>query len=140
MEPRAYTPPDRSGCLTVFDSNALEGRNGFEQFLDRGPANFTVLEHEGGIVGCGGYMIDARARSATLHHGMIRKDVQRMGLGRFLLLYRLRQITQSGLDIQHARLDTKPTAAGFYVKQGFKPFSPARESVVELVMKLTVCA
>ena len=138
MEPRPYRPSDRDACLAVFDSNNLPDRPAFESFLG-GPANFTVLEHEGGIVGCGGYSIGPEG-IATLLHGMIRRDLRRMGLGRFLLLYRLRQISKSAIDVRFAHLTTTPEAAPFYEKQGFKPSSVREDGTLAFVMKLTVCA
>ena len=138
MEPRPYQPSDRAACLAVFDSNGLSAREPFERFLDD-PANFTVLEHDGSIAGCGGYSI-ALGGAAVLVHGMIRRDLQGIGLGRFLLLFRLRQISKSASEIRFARLSTTQELAGFYQKQGFKPASAASGGVVELVMKLAVCA
>jgi len=124
----------------VFDSNALADREAFENYLDTGDPSFiTVLEHEGTIVGCGGFSIEAG--TATMHHGMIRRDVQRMGLGRFLLMYRLRKISKFGVPVQFARVTVDPKWAPFYGKQGFKSASqPAGGATIELAMKLTVCA
>lgn len=133
VEPRAYQPSDHAACLAIFDSNnPAAGRAEFEQFLDSQPANYTVLEHEGAILGCGGYGTGTDG-AATLHHGMIRRDSQRQGLGRFLLLYRLRQISRS--NVSFVRLCAPPETAPFYLKQGFKPAGAAGS----FVMKLTVC-
>jgi N-acetylglutamate synthase-like GNAT family acetyltransferase len=138
LEPRPYHPSDRDACLAVLDSNALPERAEFERFLDTSDgSNFTVLEHEGAIAGCGGFTI--RDGAATLLHGMIRSDVQRMGLGRFLLMYRLRQISKSGAAVQFVRAAVPPKWAPFYQKQGFKLRQPASGGTIELIMKLTVC-
>lgn len=139
MEPRTYQPQDCDACLAIFDSNSLTGRAAFEQFLNAIPADFTVLEHDGQVVGCGGYRL--ANGSATLEHGMIHRNFQRMGLGRFLLLYRLRQISKStaGGDIGFARLTAARNDVAFYQKQGFKPSGSTDAEHVDLVMKLTVC-
>ena len=139
MEPRNYQPHDCDACLAVFDSNGLTGRQAFEQFLNAIPANFTVLLHNDEVVGCGGYLI--ADGSATLIHGMIHRNFQRMGLGRFLLLYRLREISKStaGGHIGIARLTAAHSDVAFYQKQGLKLSGSADAEHVDLVMKLTVC-
>ena len=128
---------DRDACLAVFDSQALAHRQAFVDFLDAAPSNFTVLEHEGVIVGCGGWTIVDHV--ALLVHGMIHRDYQKMGLGRFLLLYRLRQVSKSGSDVQFVRATAPPETALFHQKQGFKPTGAQDAASVEVIMKLTVC-
>ena len=131
VEPRPYLSSDQAACLAVFDSLGLSGRDVFEQYLAAQPANFTVLEHAASLVGCGGFDIDPEG-AATLHHGMIRKDFARLGLGRFLLMFRLRQISPHNIPL--VRLSAPPESAGFFLKQGFKTLDG-----VNFFMKLTVC-
>jgi N-acetylglutamate synthase-like GNAT family acetyltransferase len=138
VDPRPYLNSDRAGCLLLFDALGIPGREAFERFLDS-TAHFTVLEHDGVIAGCGGFTIDADSKAATLVWGMIRNDLRRLGLGRFLLMYRLRQITQSGLDIAFVHLTAPAGMAGFYEKQGFKRQPSTSGETVELVMKMKVC-
>ena len=92
MEPRPYlSSSDRAGCLALFDGDQPAEREAFARFLDDcGPSTFTVLEHDGGLVGCGGWTIGTDG-AAELVWGTIRRDMRRLGLGRFLLLYRLAQ-------------------------------------------------
>jgi len=139
MEPRVYSRSDRDACLAVFDSNALPAREEFEQFLDAGDlSNFTVLEHDGSIVGCGGFVL--RGNVAILLNGIIRKDMQRMGLGRFLLMYRLRQISRAPGQFDGVNVEVLPQWAAFYEKQGFKRRQQQDTSgPAQLFMKLTVC-
>ena len=131
MDPRPYQPCDRDACLALADAPTPE----FAAFLGN-PANCTVLEHDGRVVGCGGFLISGN--SAILIHGVIHRDFRRMGLGRFLLLYRLRQISQSA---EFARVSCPPQFAPFYEKQGFRSQTDCRtgQTLVELVMKLKVC-
>lgn len=138
VEPRPYQASDRDACLAVFDSSTLAGgRDEFEHFLDSGDAaNYTVLDHEGSIAGCGGFTVENGV--ATLRHGMIRRDMRKMGLGRFLLMYRLRQITKSGFPVEFVKGRTTVQAASFFEKQGFK-VQGTHDGIVELLMKLTVC-
>ena len=53
------------------------------------PAHFVVIEHEGTVIGCGGYTSDGE-----LVLGTIRPDLRGQGLGRFLLLARSSGVTQ----------------------------------------------
>jgi len=60
-------------------------------------------------------------------------------LGRYLLLFRLREITKAG-GIQMVHLDAPQHSAQFYEKQGFKVTGIASGlDRVEMVMKLAVC-
>jgi len=93
------------------------------------PAAFFVLEHEGAILGCGGYEI--RAGGAWLLHGKIRPEFERQGLGRFLLFYCLKQIGQTP-GVEHVRVESE--AEGFFLKQGFQ-----REQGNVFVKRLAVC-
>jgi N-acetylglutamate synthase-like GNAT family acetyltransferase len=97
------------------------------------------MEHEGAIVGCGGYSLSPDGTVAALQWGMVRPDAQRMGLGRFLLLYRIREIGKLGtVGIVVAQVP-KP-AAGFFEKQGFRVNAAGDDGRVELLKKLTVCS
>jgi N-acetylglutamate synthase-like GNAT family acetyltransferase len=139
MEPRSYVASDYADCLALFDSCALGDRQAFERFLsDADGAQLTVLEHENAIAGFGGFIIGTDG-SADLLWGMIRPSLRCMGLGRFLLMYRLRQISKSGIDVSFVRVATTAQSAPFYEKQGFKRQSVQAGGAVELVMKLKVC-
>lgn len=130
MDIRPYIASDRNACLSIFDSNFEAGqRPEFERFLDRREGPYFVMEHEGAIVGCGGYL------GANLVRGMIRRDFQRLGLGRFLLMYRLRKLE----GIQMVRLETPRSAVPFFEKQGFRVVSDCSDGV-EMVKKMNVCA
>jgi GNAT superfamily N-acetyltransferase len=143
MELRPYSPVDRDLCLAVFDSNAPRFfdpglRREFEEFLERHDGSYFVMEHESAIVGCGGYAIEQDKAIARLVWGMVRADSHRLGLGRYLLLFRLREITKAG-GIRMVHLDAPQHSAPFYEKQGFKVIGIAKNERVEMVMKLAVC-
>jgi len=149
MDVRPYLPADRDACLAVFDSNAPDffkshERRDFEGFLDRGAVPYFVMEHDGAIIGCGGYFVTEQKAVARLVWGMVRRDWRRQGLGRFLLLFRLRQITKAG-GVEMVHLDTSPDSASFFQSQGFKLARVAKDGYapgldrVEMTMKLTVC-
>jgi ribosomal protein S18 acetylase RimI-like enzyme len=149
MDVRAYSPADRPACLAVFDSNTPQffdpaERRDFETFLDAVDCSYFVMEHDGAIAGCGGYAIAEDTSLASLVWGMVRGDLHKLGFGRFLLLFRLREITKAG-GVQLVRLSTSQHAAPFFQKQGFKVTSIRKDGYasgmdrVEMVMKLSVC-
>src|SRR5260370_38239048 len=98
MELRPYLVTDRDLCLGLLDSNTprffdIGERRKFEEFLDQRNCPYFVMEHEAAIVGCGGYAIEPE-KTAGLAWGMGRSDSQKPGLGRYLLLFRLRETTK----------------------------------------------
>jgi len=129
VEIRPYTPADCEACLAVCDSIGGD-RGAFEHALAAIPM-FFVAEHDGTIVGCGGFSIDGAL--ARLEHGMVHRDWRRQGLGRFLLFYRMREISKA-CNVALVIAAPPEDAAVFYEKQGFR-----LENGV-FVKKLTVCA
>jgi GNAT superfamily N-acetyltransferase len=150
MDLRPYRPSDREACLAVFDSNAprffdASERAGFEAFLDAPDCAYFAMEHEGALVGCGGYGFEENGKTASLVWGMVRADLHRRGLGRLLLLFRLREIGKtSGVEL--VRVATSQLTAPFFQKQGFKAISVQKDGYapgidrIEMLMKLAVCA
>jgi N-acetylglutamate synthase-like GNAT family acetyltransferase len=143
MELRPYVSADREACLQVFDSNVpgflnAARRVDFEAFLAHLPGPYFVMEHEGRVLGCGGYTVAPESGHCELVWGMIRNDAQRLGLGRLLLMFRLREVGKVG-GIHSVRAETTRQAARFFEGQGFK-MAGAAEDRVEMVKKLTVCA
>ena len=149
MDVRPYLPADRDACLAVFDSNTPDffksrERRHFEEFLERPNCSYFVMEQDAAVAGCGGYFLTDDKALARLVWGMVRRDWHRQGLGRFLLLFRLREITKAG-GVQMVRLETSQHSAPFFESQGFKVVRVAKEGYaagldqVEMTMKLTVC-
>ena len=129
MDIRPYQASDRAACLEIFDSNFdATKRPEFEQFLDNLEGPYFVMDHDGAIVGCGGYA------GETLLWGMIRRDFQKLGLGRFLLMYRLRKLE----GVPTVRLTAPPTAVPFFEKQGFRIAGESTKGI-EMVKKMNVC-
>lgn len=134
MEIRPYQPSqDLAGCLAVFDSNGGDAaaRQAFADFLASG-AKVFVMEHDGAIIGCGGFTVQ-QDQVARLHYGMIRKDLQRQGLGRFLLLYRLKEIGKHP-DVVFVEAAVPPHLSRLYERNGLKPAGGGIHR-----MKLQVC-
>jgi len=140
MDIRPYNPADRHACLTIFDLTECRSpatREEFERFLEHPSGPYFVMEHDGSIIGCGGYTSGAAPGVASLVWGMIRDDVRGQGLGRFLLMYRLREIAREP-TIERVVVEVPAGMAGFFEHQGFKP-TVRREDRVELVKRLAVC-
>jgi N-acetylglutamate synthase-like GNAT family acetyltransferase len=140
MDIRPYTPADRDACLEIFDSNSPdliphESRPQFIAILDTSP-NFFIAEHNNDIVGCGGFEISGEA--ARLHWGMVHRRWQRQGLGRFLLFYRLREITRHS-DVQMVELEAPRQSAAFFASQGFREIA-GDSARVEMSKRLIVCS
>jgi N-acetylglutamate synthase-like GNAT family acetyltransferase len=138
MEIRPYGADDQDACLSVFDSTLpADRRPDFAAFLKTPEGPFFVMHHNDAAIGCGGYQVSREPGVATLVWGMIRSDLQRQGLGRFLLMYRLREIGKRP-EIQRVRVETSPSVAKFFESQGFKVVRAVNDNI-ELVKKLTVC-
>ena len=137
MDLRPYLPTDRDGCLAIFDSISPTNRTKFEDFLDHPDGPFFVMEHDGAAIGCRGYTIGPEQGQSTLVWGMVRSGLQRQGLGRFLLMFRLREIGKNA-SIQRVLVETSNQAARFFEGQGFKVVHITGDRV-QLLKKLTVC-
>lgn len=152
MEVRPYTPTDHEACLVLFDSNTPDyfvprERAEFEAWLDSNPENYFVLEHEGSVVACGGYSLPAGGTTdVRLTWGMVGRQWQRQGLGRFLLMYRLREMGRTGNTIQAVSLETTQRSAPFFASQGFQTshvtkdgYAPGLDKV-EMIRKISPCS
>ena len=148
MDLRPYTAADRDGCLAVFDSNtpdffAPSERADYEKFLDSQDGSYFVMENEGRLLGCGGYALDNQTQGSLIW-GMIHRDWHRNGLGRYLLYYRMKKMTDSG-TLQVVRLDTSQRTAPFFEKQGFRAMDVVKDGYapgldkVEMLKKVAVC-
>jgi len=140
MDVRPYAAHDRAACVAVFDSltPALLDANvrpQFESWLENPSGPYFVMEHDGSIVGCGGYTLSPDGATATLEWGMIRADTQKVGLGRFLLMYRIREIGGHG-TVAIVLANPPHASAGFFEKQGFHRGNADPETYIK---KLTVC-
>ena len=126
MELRAYTGADRAVCLAIFDSNlpaffAQHERDEFARFLDtQQTAPYFVVETDGDgqVVACGGYFRLPHVPAAVLTWGMVARDHQKQGIGRFLLLRRLQRLCQAG-GVTLVKLQTSQHTCGFFAKYGF---------------------
>jgi GNAT superfamily N-acetyltransferase len=149
MEVLPFTPLHAAACLALFDANTPDAfhpgeRADFVAFLAAPTYPYFVLVHDDAVVACGGFRQIEGAPAARLHWGMVRPDLQRQGLGRYLLLYRLREIGKlPGVEI--VECGTTPLSAPFFEKQGFHPISLQKDGWgpgmdrIEMRKKLAVC-
>src|SRR5262249_274090 len=101
MDPRPYIPADLPHSLPLTEPT---DRKSLQAFLQTPPTNFFVLEHNRQILGAGGYTLSNNNTQASLVWGIIRKDLRKQGLGRFLLMYRLREIAKTN-TVQTVRVE-----------------------------------
>lgn len=134
MDPRPYSQADQAACLEIYDPT---DRKLFEDYLATNPITFYLLEHNQQILGAGGYILSDNGTQANLVWGTIRKDFRGQGLGRFLLMYRLREIGKTN-TVQTVRVEVPLQTAAFFEKQGFK-IGNIHADHIELIKKLTVC-
>ncbi len=139
MDIRTYTEGDRDACLAMFDQHAGTSfspieRPDYERFLDHERGEYYVCEHEGRVVGAGGYAGD------RLRWLMVSRELQKQGVGRFLALWLMRRQAASVVQI-----DTTPNVVGFYERLGFRimdrspdGFAPGYDRV-RMMKKMSVC-
>lgn len=126
MSPRVrdYAPADRAACLAVFETNvpdffAAAEREELEAFLRDPSGPYLVLEDDDGrIVACGGYAVEPGSETADLCWGMVARDRQGAGLGRWLTEARLARIRRDAA-VREVALRTSQHTRGFYERMGF---------------------
>jgi GNAT superfamily N-acetyltransferase len=123
---------DLEDCLAVARSVGADA-TALEQYLNSLTSPFFVLVHDGRVVACGGYGVEAGV--AWLRWGMVRRDAQGQGVGRFLLLYRLREIGRTAPMVEFVKAQVQEPLAAFFERQGFR-----LETVGTMAKRLKVCA
>ncbi len=120
---RRYEDADLAACLAVFDSNvpkffAPHEREGFASFLgdlERFAVQYYVLVDGPRVIACAG--VGRRDDEARMCWGIVDGTRQGEGLGRLLLLVRL--VRGAELGARRAGLDTIPSVAPFFEREGF---------------------
>ncbi len=124
MDPRPYQPADLPACKAL--CSVLEV-----------PTHFHVFEHNGEIIAFGGYNISTPT-SAHIRYCTVHPDWRRQGIGRYLILYLLKQIsTHENMEEAHAFSSIENF--GFFEKQGFKQTTWSSNAWAIYTKKLTVC-
>ena len=145
MELRNYQPSDQAACLTIFDSNLAPGafqpseRPAFEVFLAAPPSHYFVMEHDGRVIGCGGYEAEPGQPLARLTWGMVARDLHGQGLGRYLLMYRMKEVAKVA-GVAFIQLSTSQAVAPFFAKFAFRVIGEDPSAgLVTMQMKPNVC-
>ena len=118
-----YGATHRAACVAIFESNLPEfvtrgEREPFEAFLDVAACPYFVVETaEGVVAACGGYHV--HRSEARLCWGLVRQDLHRRGIGRFLLRSRLVRIYDACGDTV-VRMDTCQLTCAFFELFGFR--------------------
>ena len=120
---RAYTPADREACLAIFDSNtppffAPDERGEYVQFLDEEAESYFIVESDGNILACGGYILIPRTPAAIVAWTMVARGQHRRGIGHLLLQAILERVRQEP-GVQIVRLRTSQHASGFFERLDF---------------------
>jgi len=124
MRVRNFMPGDLTACLAIFDSNVPEffvpaERQEFASLLAALPGPYLVVENEAGtVLACGGFAVARGTATADLCWGMVLRRYHKSGLGRLLLLARLRHI-RADAALQDVALNTSQHTRGFYERLGF---------------------
>lgn len=128
---KPYESKYKEGCMNAFKSNVpdyfvQEEIAEFENFLDKLVKQddllstyYFVLGTDDRIVGCGGFGDKEDTHSITLAWGLIHRDFHKIGLGKLLLEYRIRQFRQIYPDAS-LFLDTTQFTYTFFEKFGFE--------------------
>ncbi len=127
---RPYLPSDHGACLEVIKSNVprdfLPSEVGdFDEFLLRQTSfnpecPYWVVEVNDAVVGCGGIGPSRLEPEKTvLIWGMVARLHQKNGLGKELLMHRLRYVDANWPE-KAISLDTSQHAGGFFAKYGFE--------------------
>jgi N-acetylglutamate synthase-like GNAT family acetyltransferase len=129
MQIRPYTDSDQAACLAIFESIdgdffAEQESKHFQKWLFRALddqlANYYVIEKEGKLVGCGGFVLNPTKKEAVLAWGMIHTDHQGKGYGEALLNFRIDEIRRRMPEGKIITLDTTQRTYPFFKKLGFQ--------------------
>jgi len=121
---RRYRPQDHAACLEIFDGNCpvyfdVAERSDFEGFLQGQRHAYGVVEsNTGAVIACGGYSRTHLPDYAHLRWGMVHRDYQHQGVGRYLLKMRLQEVSNDH-SITLVKVFTSAQVKGFYEREGF---------------------
>ncbi|MFN9301074.1 MAG: GNAT family N-acetyltransferase [Acidobacteriota bacterium] len=119
MDRRAVSPADHQACLDLAAARSPLFPPRLAAFLAH-PADFYVLKHDSRLLACGGFSLSPNSPEAHLHWLLVSPSHERQGLGRYLTMFLLKQISSRGpISLVHASLP--PPFETFLLKQGFHP-------------------
>ncbi|WP_024647318.1 GNAT family N-acetyltransferase [Pseudomonas syringae] len=124
---RPYSLTDRDSCLHIFDTNVPryfdpKERERFASFLMAPLGHYFVVERDGEVVACGGYLVLSDPSVAELIWGMVDSNCHGSGLGRLLTEARL-DVMKALPGVTRAYINTSQHVQGFYSNLGFAAVS-----------------
>ena len=124
MRIRRYASTDREAVLAAFWSNVPAYFPASEEAwlcscLDEPDGPLFVVVDGKEIVGFGGYELSEFYHLGTVVFGLVRADHHGTGIGRMLMVYRLRHMAKRQLRPRYVTVDTHPITAGFFARCGF---------------------
>jgi N-acetylglutamate synthase-like GNAT family acetyltransferase len=125
MKIRPYTPEDKHIMKKIFQTYAPEffdpGEwNDYEIYLDRNQDHYYVAEHEGKVVGGGGYRITKGGRVGRVSWNIILPEHTNHGIGKELVHLAINDLKEIGVD--KIEVWTSNKSFKYYEKFGFKTF------------------
>ena len=121
---RPYRSEDNDRCIKIFMSNTpryfgVEEVDEFRQFLEILPCAYFVATQNDEIVACGGHGYHGKKQAVVLCWGMVHADLHKQGLGKFLLVERLKQIYIDFGEVR-VQIETSQHSKGFFERYGFQ--------------------
>jgi len=144
---RPYTTEDKDACIEIFMSNTpryfgVEEVDEFRRFLEAPTCAYYVATQNDEILACGGHGYHDKKKAVVLAWGMVRADLHKHGLGKFMLIERLKQIHKD-FGATLVQIDTSQHSRGFFERFGFEAtnvienfFAPGIDRV-DMELKLT---
>jgi len=120
---RPYTIGDKDACMDIFMSNTpryfgIEEADEFRSFLDAPTCDYFVATQNDKVVACGGHGYHSKKQAFILAWGMVRVDLHKHGLGKFILAERLKRI-YSDFGENLVQIETSQHSQGFFERFGF---------------------
>lgn len=121
---REYSIHDKKALLSILQCNTPEyfdpkEIDDYEYYLDQELEDYFVIEENSKVLGGAGINYFPELKMARLSWDLLHPDCQGSGLGRLLILHRLR-IIQAKNIFEYVEVRTSQKAFGFYGRFGFK--------------------
>jgi [ribosomal protein S18]-alanine N-acetyltransferase len=124
---RPYTAADRQDCIAAFKSNMpkffapdelVDFENWLQHIIQAPNEQYYIAEREGKVIACGGFSIYPDKNLATMTWGLVHNSLHKKGIGKALLLHRIKVIRSTHPQCTIG-LDTTQHAFPFFEKLGF---------------------
>lgn len=135
---RPYTAADQQDCIAAFKSNipkffAPHELVDFEDWLrhvEQQNEHYYIAELDGEVIACGGFSIYPDKKLATMAWGLVHNSLHKKGIGKALLLHRIKMIRSVHPQCTIG-LDTTQHSFPFFEKLGFVTTKITKDSYGE---------